>query len=322
MRRGLILLAAAAAVAFASLAACDDDSSGPKPVKAEKHVATNPAARLGAGWRATADAKVSSWGFSTAAAPVSDPVETIRAAIEAGSLPPRSAVRITPLIQHFAAGLPAPDAGGAPFRATVALTVTPWNDDTLLLWVGVVGDGASGALMPRDLAQSADRAGITVEFDPKMIAAYRPAGDPDAIQAGDGVSAVAALYELSPLRDVEREPRAQLAMLRIRYHAPGSSDPQVYEIDRPITGADLVESIDDAPEAARFAAAVVGFGELLRGDPTVRDLSCSEAIALAQGATGADPDGARSRFVALMRQAEPLIDQPPTEATQAGDSAR
>ncbi|HLG86301.1 MAG TPA: von Willebrand factor type A domain-containing protein [Alphaproteobacteria bacterium] len=321
MRRGLILLAAAAAMTFASIAGCDDDSSGPKPVKAEKHVAASPAARLGAGWRATADARVSSWGFSTGA-PIADPVETIRAAIESGSLPPRSAVRITPLIQHFAIGLPAPEAGGAPFRASVALTVTPWNDDTLLLWVGVVGDGASGALMPRDLAQSSERPGITVEFDPKMIAAYRPAGEPDAMQAGDGVSAVAALYELSPLRDLEREPRTQLAVVRIRYRMPGSSDPEVHEIDRPITGADLVESIDDAPETARFAAAVVGFGELLRGDPAVRDLSCSEAIALAQGATGADPDGTRARFVALMRQAEPLIDQPPTEATQAGDSAR
>ena len=321
MRKGLILLAASIVAALASLAGCDDDSA-PKPVKAEKHAAMSPAARLGAGWRATAEARVSPWGFSAEPAAPSDPVQTIRSAIEAGALPPRSAVRIAPLIQHFAVGLPAPEAGSPPFRATVALTVTPWNDDTLLLWVGVVGDSASGALMPRDLAPSSERPAIAIEFEPKTIAAYRPEGDPTALQAGDGVSAAAALYELSPLRDLEREPRTQLAMLRIRYRIPGSPDAEIHEIDRPITGADLVESIDDAPEAARFAAAVVGFGELLRGDPAVRDLSCSEAIALAQGATGSDPDGARTRFVTLMRQAEPLIDQPPAEATQAGDSAR
>src|SRR5690242_7441792 len=106
MRRGLILLAVGALACFASLASCDDDS-GPKPVKAEKRAASGPAARLGPGWHATADARISAWGF--APQPNTDPVASIRSAIDAGALPPRGAVRLAPLIQHFAVGLPAPE---------------------------------------------------------------------------------------------------------------------------------------------------------------------------------------------------------------------
>jgi Ca-activated chloride channel family protein len=204
----------------------------------------------------------------------------------------------------------------------VVLTATPWNDDTLLLWVGVAGGGAPGALMPRDLARSPDRPAITVEFDPKAIAAYRPIGDLAALPAEDGgAPATAALYEVSPLRDLTPGSQTRLAVLRIRYRLADSADPAIHEIERPITGADLVDMIDDAPETVRFAAAIAGFGGLLRGDPAVRDLSCNEAISLAKGAIGPDPDGARARFVGLMQRAAPLIDQPPAEPVQAGDAA-
>jgi hypothetical protein len=57
--------------------------------------------------------------------------------------------------------------------------------------------------------------------------------------------------------------------------------------------------------------AVAGFGGLLRGDPAVRDLSCSDVIGLAEDAALPDPDGWHGQMIAVMRRAEPLIDLPP-----------
>ncbi len=87
-------------------------------------------------------------------------------------------------------------------------------------------------------------------------------------------------------------------------------------LDQPITAADAVGTIDNAPDVVRLAAAAAGFGELLRGDPAMRDLSCNDVIALAQSVRRPDPDGWRARLIALMYRAQPLIDLPPGESVR------
>ena len=87
--------------------------------------------------------------------------------------------------------------------------------------------------------------------------------------------------------------------------------PAGVKLDRPITTADAMGTIDNAPEIVRFATAAAGFGGLLRGDPAMRDLSCNDVIALAQSVRQPDADGWRAQLIALMYRAQPLIDLPP-----------
>jgi hypothetical protein len=103
-------------------------------------------------------------------------------------------------------------------------------------------------------------------------------------------------------------------------HIGGPAAP--HPVDRAIGPANFVDSIDNAPDAVRFATAVAGFAELLRGDPAVRDLSCAEMIALAESAGQPDPDGVRAETIDLMRRAEPLIDQPQGDPQTTADEGQ
>lgn len=320
MRRGLPFLLAAMSVAAAlglgSLGGCDDDN-GNETAKTAKHATTNAAARLGIDWRNVSEARISAWGFTTRP----DGLDEIRDALESGMLPPRTSVKIAGLVARFATGLPQPEPGDPAFRPTIVLTTTPWNDDTLLLLVGLAGADSPPAMIPRDLAQTPDRPAVTVEFDPKNVAAYRLLGDPATLPiASGGAKSVAVLYELSPLREPVAGGRSRYAMLHVRYRLADALDSTVHEVEQPITDGDFVETVDDAPDMVRFAAAVAGFGSLLRGDPAVRDLSCNEVISLAQSAAAPDPDGARAQLIQLMRRAEPLIDLPTSDSPTVGDA--
>ena len=68
----------------------------------------------------------------------------------------------------------------------------------------------------------------------------------------------------------------------------------------PIT-ADLSAQAD-----AGFAAAIAGFGQLLRGSTYLGDWGWDDAIALANANRGEDPFGYRAEAVQLMRLAQSL----------------
>lgn len=59
-----------------------------------------------------------------------------------------------------------------------------------------------------------------------------------------------------------------------------------------------------APADARFAVAVAGFGEWLRGGKYAGTLKPDDIISLAAGAKGDDPYGYRAEFVNLVRAAK------------------
>ncbi len=170
---------------------------------------------------------------------------------------------------------------------------------------------------------------IQVEFNPTQVAEYRLIGyetrmlrredfNNDQVDAGEigAGHAVTAIYEITPVGgrtfteplryQREAAPAAasgELGFLRIRYKLPGEDNSRL--IERPITGRDYVASIDAAPESARFATAVAGYGQLLRGDPYLdRGYSWSDVINLAQSARGRDEFGWRAEFVQLARSAQ------------------
>jgi len=170
---------------------------------------------------------------------------------------------------------------------------------------------------------------IQIEFNPAMVAEYRLIGyetrllaredfNNDKIDAGEIGSGhtVTALYEITPVGSTARlvdpsryQPVAtqevspnEFAFLRIRHKAPGGDTSKL--IETPITRAAEIDAGDAASQETRFAAAVAGFGQLLRGGRHMGEFSYDDVVALAQGAKGDDPFGYRTEFVNLVRLAK------------------
>ncbi len=189
----------------------------------------------------------------------------------------------------------------------------------------VLHDEMQGALFP--IAKDVK---IQVEFNPARVAEYRLIGyetrllnredfNNDAVDAGEigAGHEVTAIYEIAApgsegrLIDESRyaqspEPAGDLgdefANLRIRYKLPDSDESTL--IERPVTTADVIDGLDQAPEATRFAIAAAGFGQLVRGEPYLTDFGHDEIMALAQSAKGEDPFNYRGEFIQLVRAAK------------------
>ncbi len=63
----------------------------------------------------------------------------VRSSLMNGYLPPADAVRIEELVNYFPYAYPAPQAGEAPFRPSVSVIATPWNEGTRLVRIGIQG---------------------------------------------------------------------------------------------------------------------------------------------------------------------------------------
>ena len=170
---------------------------------------------------------------------------------------------------------------------------------------------------------------IQVEFNPAVVAEYRLIGyetralnrddfDNDKVDAGDGGSGqtVTALYEIVPVggprangdlryaRPAAGAPArsTELGFVSIRYKLPRSDTSRL--ITTPIDRRFEVASFALAPRDARFAAAVAGFAELLRGGRYTGSLSYDDVLAIAAASRGPDEYGYRSEFVQLVRAAK------------------
>ncbi len=194
--------------------------------------------------------------------------------------------------------------------------------DTLSEAQKVLVDQLTGALFP-----IAGDVKVQVEFNPATIAEYRLIGyetrslrredfNNDAVDAGDlgAGHTVTALYEITPvgsaaqLNDPLRyappegvQNNTELGVLKLRYKDPGADVSQLIEL--PISGAETADS------EARFAAAIAGFGQLLRGSNYLGDWGYAQAIDLANANRGADDFGYRTQAVQLMRLAQSLADK-------------
>ena len=200
--------------------------------------------------------------------------------------------------------------------------------DTLSEARKVLVDQLVGTLFP-----IANDVKIQVEFNPDVVAEYRLIGyetralrredfNNDRVDAGEigAGHAVTAIYEVTPvgssavlhdaLRYADRtvEPpvagarpgsSGELAFLRLRYKEPGEDTSELIELP-------IARGMGPASSDQRFAAAVAGFGQLLRGSVYTGGWTWADAIALAEANTGDDPFGYRREAVTLMRLAESL----------------
>jgi Ca-activated chloride channel family protein len=170
---------------------------------------------------------------------------------------------------------------------------------------------------------------IQVEFNPAQISEYRLIGyetralanedfNNDKVDAGDigAGHTVTALYEITPvgsggeLNDPLRygtpsaAPAAtgdELGFLKIRYKAPDGDASRL--ISAPITKDLAVGELSAADNDQRFAAAVVAFGQKLKGSNYGGTLTWSQIADLANGAKGGDESGYRAEFVRLVKTA-------------------
>ncbi|TJZ73309.1 vWA domain-containing protein [Chitiniphilus eburneus] len=194
--------------------------------------------------------------------------------------------------------------------------------------------------MTSTLATVAKDVKIQVEFNPAEVAEYRLIGYEnralrredfanDKVDAGDvgAGHTVTALYELTftgsagrvqPLRYAKPAtsgaPTGELAHLRLRYKAPAGGASQLLEI--PLRKRDARASFAAASADFRFASAVAGFGQLLRGGRYVDELDYATVRRIAAGARGGDRFGYRAQFEQLVTLAETLTPRAPTAANE------
>ena len=177
---------------------------------------------------------------------------------------------------------------------------------------------------------------IQIEFNPTVVAEYRLIGyenralkredfSNDKIDAGEigAGHTVTALYEvalvgsqgarLEPLRyastqQADTDNATELGLLRLRYKAPESDTSKLLEW--PMQKEMIISEVSQTSDRFRFAAAVAGFGQLLRGGTYTQDFQYQDVLTLAQGARGKDAFGYRGEFLSLIQLAQSLS---PTE---------
>lgn len=179
---------------------------------------------------------------------------------------------------------------------------------------------------------------VQVEFNPEQVAAYRLIGyetrmlqrqdfKDDKVDAGDmgAGHTVTAIYEITPAaaaanlvdppRYAGNRPDAkggskhgkrgdELCFVKLRYKLPGEAASRL--IEQPVRSDAAHDRFDAAPDDQRFAVAVAAFGQRLRGETAVADVSYADIARLANDARGDDRDGYRAEFVRLVRMAESL----------------
>jgi len=183
---------------------------------------------------------------------------------------------------------------------------------------------------------------IQIEFNPQIVSEYRLIGyenrilaredfNNDKVDAGEigAGHTVTAVYEVAlagsggrrvePLRyqnpkRIGDERNGELAFLRLRYKAPDGDTSKLLE--QPIRTADLKRELTDTSADFRFAAAVAGFGQLLRGGKYMEQFDYADVRTLADDARGRDPFGYRGEFVTLVNLAQSLSGETTAQVAQ------
>jgi Ca-activated chloride channel family protein len=177
---------------------------------------------------------------------------------------------------------------------------------------------------------------VQVEFNPDQVAAYRLIGyetrmlqrqdfKDDKVDAGDmgAGHTVTAIYEITPAgaagglvdppRYAGNQPAAtsrhgkrsdELCFVKLRYKLPGETASRL--IEQPVPASAARARFDAAPEDQRFAVAVAAFGQRLRGETALADVSYDQIARWANDARGDDREGYRAEFVKLVRMADSL----------------
>ncbi len=195
---------------------------------------------------------------------------------------------------------------------------------------------------------------VQVEFNPARVAAYRLIGyedrllqaqdfNNDRVTAGDvgAGHTVTALYEIVPVgadygytpapgtdpsrytepvtpdrADAARSATGansnELLTVKIRFKPPTSDESQRLEFPLVDRGTQFAATSTDF----QFAAAVAGFGMVLRDSPYRGSATMNDVLAWASRAVGDDPGGYRAEFTDLVRRARDLRRETPVNSDE------
>jgi Ca-activated chloride channel family protein len=150
---------------------------------------------------------------------------------------------------------------------------------------------------------------LQVEWNPATVKTYRLLGYEnrdiadqdfrnDKVDAGE----IGAGHTVTALYEIELAPAADgpLATVRIRAKKPGGKEAAEWAF--PTTTRILGGKFDAASADFRFACAVAGFAEILRGSPYAKGWKLADVARIAKAAAGGAED--RQEFVALVGKAK------------------
>ncbi len=171
----------------------------------------------------------------------------------------------------------------------------------------VFGEAADGLLqvIARDVK-------IQVDFDPKVVKAYRLIGyenrdvadkdfKNDKVDGGE----VGAGHSVTALYDVVLEPNAAGAPLTVHVRAkPPLGGDKATESEFPMDPKSIAKSFDETPASFRFVTAVAGFAEILRKSPYAHDYGFDAVQKIAQASLEGKPE--RAEFLDLVKRANQL----------------
>ncbi len=197
------------------------------------------------------------------------------------------------------------------------------------------------ALLRRELQPTpttvAENVTVDVRFNPARVDQWRllsqesreSATAPKASPTHSGVQidagrSITALYEIVPTRSTDSTrpgsgselaapagSSSDLLNLEVGYRSPANGQVQGSAESRPSRSlqmgvADVSRSSDAATADYKFAAAVVGYGLMLRDSPFKGDLTWEKVQTLAEEGQGPDREGYRAEFLQLVRKARGL----------------
>ena len=197
------------------------------------------------------------------------------------------------------------------------------------------------ALLRRELQPTpttvAENVTVDVRFNPARVDQWRllsqesreSATAPKAPPTHSGVQidagqSITALYEIVPTRSTDPTrpgsgselaapagSSSDLLNLEVGYRSPANGRVQDSAESRPARSlqmgvADVSRSSDAATADYKFAAAVVGYGLMLRDSPFKGDLTWEKVQTLAEEGQGPDREGYRAEFLQLVRKARGL----------------
>lgn len=179
---------------------------------------------------------------------------------------------------------------------------------------------------------------IQVEFNPALVGEYRLIGyetrqlkredfNNDKVDAGEigAGHTVTAIYEITPAGSenrsvdelryqqpaeeeaLEQDLGDEYAQLKIRYKLPEEGLSEFSDTSKLLTRTITKQDESDISELSddiRFAAAVAGFGQILRGGQYTGEFSFDDVIEIATDSRGEDKFGYRTEFINLVRLAK------------------
>ncbi len=179
---------------------------------------------------------------------------------------------------------------------------------------------------------------LQLEFNPRLVGAYRLIGYEDRLLAAEDFNndqkdageigaghTVTALYELIPAGQPVAVPPVdelkyqrpaslteaagadELLTLKLKYKRPDGNESLAPIV---CTVRDAGQPFGGASADTQFAAAVAGFGLLLRDSQYKGDLTYDAVIEIATQAAGPDAHGRRAEFLDLVRKAHELAKKP------------